>query len=333
MFSQITSDGRRLGLHVVVTGDRPGAITTSLNSMMQQRLTLRLASADDYLLVGVPSDVLSVTSPPGRGIMVDNELQVAVLGGDRNMGAQAAAIAELANTLRDKGFPAPEAVARLSDRIPLDSLPPSSASGDPIVGVADESLTPIGVASHGTFLVAGPPGSGRTTALVTLAQAVHRTDPAARIIHVAPTRSAISGLQVWSESVTGVAEALALSSSLISRAQSGSSAPLMVVMESVTGFANTDAESELARMVKILSEASGFVVGEAEVSTWNQGYQLGPVFKSARRGLLLAPGGVESDTLLNTPIGTIRRRDFPPGRGVLVKNGKGVWLQVAQPVI
>ena len=45
----------------------------------------------------------------------------------------------------------------------------------------------------------------------------------------------------------------------------------------------------------------------------------------------MAPSGVETDTLLSTPIGTVRRTDFPPGRGVLIDKGKGVWMQVAQP--
>jgi S-DNA-T family DNA segregation ATPase FtsK/SpoIIIE len=74
-------------------------------------------------------------------------------------------------------------------------------------------------------------------------------------------------------------------------------------------------------------------VGESEVSTWSQAWLLAQPFKSARRGILLSPSGVESDTLLSTPIGTVRRREFPPGRGVLIEKGKGVWLQLAQPVI
>jgi S-DNA-T family DNA segregation ATPase FtsK/SpoIIIE len=42
---------------------------------------------------------------------------------------------------------------------------------------------------------------------------------------------------------------------------------------------------------------------------------------------------METDSLLNTSIGQVRRRDFPPGRGVLVDKGKGTWLQVAQPTL
>ena len=107
----------------------------------------------------------------------------------------------------------------------------------------------------------------------------------------------------------------------------GPTASLMVLIESVVDFTGTEAESEVAQLVKALADASAFVIGEAEASVWSQALTLAQPFKSARRGLLLAPGGVEADTLLNTPIGTILRNDFPPGRGVLVEKGKGVWIQ------
>ncbi|MCG7592735.1 FtsK/SpoIIIE domain-containing protein [Mycobacterium sp. PSTR-4-N] len=338
MFAQLAADGRRLGVHVVVTGDRPGALSTSLNAMMQQRLTLRLASDDDYMLSAVPNDVLSVNSPPGRGIMVGrgskkgHEVQVAVLGGDDTMSAQAAAIRRLAEKISAAGFPAPDPVERLADRIPLAELPVTGGAGETVIGVADESLRPLGIDPRGVLMVTGPPGSGRTTALLTLVQAVRRTAPDTMIVNLAPASSSVTGLDVWSETAVGTSDVLALAGRLASSVQFGS-AKVMVVIESLADFGNGEAESELVRLVKTVSEGSGFVVGESEVSTWGQAWLLAQPFKSARRGLLLAPSGVEADSLLGTPLGTIRRHDFPPGRGVLIEKGKGVWLQVAQPVI
>jgi S-DNA-T family DNA segregation ATPase FtsK/SpoIIIE len=84
--------------------------------------------------------------------------------------------------------------------------------------------------------------------------------------------------------------------------------------------------------VKTLSEASMFVICESEVSTWSQIWLLAQPFKSARRGLVLAPTGLETNTLLSTDLGRVRNQQFPPGRGVLVEKGKGVWLHVAHPV-
>lgn len=330
MFNQIVSDGRRLGLHVVLTADRPGALSTSLASMMQRRLTLRLASDDDYLLTGEPSDILSVNSPPGRGIITGNEVQIAVFGGDDSVAGQARAIAELANRMREKGFAEPEPVVRLSERIELETLP-ATVGGAPAIGVADETLAPVGVLPQGLLMLTGPPGSGRTTALVTLAQAVRRANPDVRIVHLAPGHSVIANQRVFSESAVGGAAVLDTVGRLSATMSLGVD-NLMLAIESVTEFTNSEAETELGNLLKSLSGSPAFVVGEAEVSTWGQAWTLAQPFKSGRRGLLLAPNGVEADSLLNTPIGIIRRHDFPPGRGVLIEKGRGVWVQIAQPV-
>jgi DNA segregation ATPase FtsK/SpoIIIE, S-DNA-T family len=168
---------------------------------------------------------------------------------------------------------------------------------------------------------------------VTLAQAIRRSNPNARIVHMAPAASTIAGLGVWSDSAVGASAVLDAANKLIAGLSLGPPSNLMVVLESLADFGGTEAEPELARMVKTLADASVFVVGESEVSTWGQAWLLAQPFKSARRGLLLSPSGVEADTLLSTPIGMIRRHDFPPGRGVLIEKGKGVWMQVAQLVI
>jgi S-DNA-T family DNA segregation ATPase FtsK/SpoIIIE len=330
MFNQIVSEGRGLGIHVILAGDRPGALSTSLASMMQYRLTFRLASDDDYMLMGERSDILSVNSPAGRGIMAGNEVQIAVYGGEDSMAAQARMIGELATAMRGRGTAAPEPVERLSDHIELYTLPPT-VQGQPTIGVADQTLAPIGIAARGLLMLTGPPGSGRTTALVTLAQAVRRADPQTRIVHLGPVHSAIAKHEVFSDSAVGSADVIDLVGRLAANVAFGVD-NLMVVIESITEFTNTESESDLAALIKSLAGTAAFVVGESEVSTWGQAWTLAQPFKSARRGLLLAPNGIESDSLLSTPIGVIRRHDFPPGRGVIVDKGKGVWIQVAQPV-
>ncbi|MDR0991083.1 MAG: FHA domain-containing protein, partial [Propionibacteriaceae bacterium] len=88
-FAQIAADGRPLGVHVVMTGDRLNSIPPSISSSVQQRIVLRLATDDDYLMVGVPKDVLDASSPPGRGLLNGNELQFAVWGADSNVAVQA----------------------------------------------------------------------------------------------------------------------------------------------------------------------------------------------------------------------------------------------------
>ncbi|WP_102144549.1 FtsK/SpoIIIE domain-containing protein [Mycobacterium hubeiense] len=332
MLSQLASDGRMLGIHVIITADRPSAIPSSLASTIQRRLVMRLAADEDYVLAGVPADILSATSPQGRAIMDDHEIQVGVFGGDPNVAVQARAIEQLAERMRRSDFVPPDPVERLSEHIDLEALPVSAAAGTAVIGVADESLSPLGVTAAGVFMVTGPPGSGRSTALVTLAQAMRRQHPGARIVHLAPSASTIAGLDVWSTIAVGQNPVMSLADELASGATPNGASKLMVVIEGVANFGGTDAENALAQMIKTLGDTA-FIVGESEVSGWGQAWLLAQPFKASRRGLLLWPSGVEADSLLSTSIGTLRRHDFPPGRGVLIERGKGVWLQVAQPVV
>ncbi|WP_396910875.1 FtsK/SpoIIIE domain-containing protein [Mycolicibacterium sp.] len=330
MLSQIASDGRMLGIHVVISADRPAAIPSSLASTIQRRLVMRLATDDDYVLAGVPGDILSAKSPPGRAIMDGLEVQVGVFGGDPNVAVQARAIEQLAEQIRHSGFVPPDAVQRLSERIELDALPATTSAGTAVIGVADESLAPIGINPAGVFMLTGPPGSGRSTALVTLAQAMRRHHRDARIVHVAQGPSTIAGLDVWTDTAVGQEAVVNLVNELTNRPAPGRT--LMVAIEGVANFGGTEAENELSRLIKSLGD-SAFIVGESEVSGWGQAWLLAQPFKASRRGLLLWPSGVETDSLLSTSIPTVRRNDFPPGRGVLIERGKGVWLQIAQPVI
>lgn len=104
----------------------------------------------------------------------------------------------------------------------------------------------------------------------------------------------------------------------------------MVVIEGIADFGGTAAENELARLIKTIGDAA-LVVGESEVSGWGQAWLLAQPFKTARRGMLLWPSGVEADSLFNTSIGVIRRSDFPPGRGVLIERGKGCGCRWRNP--
>jgi S-DNA-T family DNA segregation ATPase FtsK/SpoIIIE len=108
LFQQIVSGGTQFGVHVVLTADRPASVPLALASSIPTRMALRLADPSDYSYLGMPSDVITHTSPPGRGMLLGTELQVAVLGMPGSAGRpirvdsrhQAEAAAEFAITLR-----------------------------------------------------------------------------------------------------------------------------------------------------------------------------------------------------------------------------------------
>ncbi|MEL6893367.1 MAG: FtsK/SpoIIIE domain-containing protein, partial [Actinomycetota bacterium] len=152
MLTSIMADGRAVGVHLVVSADRPGALPSAVTSMISRRLVLRLSTESDYLLLGEPSNVLSKESPPGRGIEHGREFQVAVLGGTTDLAEQTRLARVLA---RHEGFgagsPPAAPIRRLPTSVALAELPVEVA-GRPTLGLDDATLTPVGFEPRGAFV-------------------------------------------------------------------------------------------------------------------------------------------------------------------------------------
>lgn len=327
VFSQIATDGRQVGVHVVVTGDRAGAIPMSLSSSIQRRLVLRLANADDYAMLSVPNDVLDASSPPGRGILDGLEVQVGVLGGDGNVAVQARELESLAAAMRKAGIVDAPPVQRLTDRASLADLPSSTAERA-VIGIADDDLQPVTIDPRGAFVISGPPGSGRTTALDAIATAV-AAGGGRRMVLLSARRSPLTRRGHWN-TAADTPEALEKAvRQLLAEVDKGSIPPTAMFIENLADFSGNPVEYDLERVIKAHIKAESFVVAEAETSTWSQAYTLGQPLRAGRRGLLVQPDDSDGDTLLNTSLGRIRRGTLPPGRGFLVERGRARKLQVA----
>jgi S-DNA-T family DNA segregation ATPase FtsK/SpoIIIE len=330
VFSQIATDGRQVGVHVIVTGDRAGSIPTSLSSSIQRRLVLRLANPDDYAMLGVDADVLTPMSPPGRGLLDGLETQVAVLGGDPNVAVQARELEALAEAASKAGLAAAKPIERLSDSIPLESLPQRSAL-KVTIGIADDDLKPVAIDPSGAFVIAGPPGSGRSTALAAIAAGLRSAKgDAVRLFLLSPRRSPLTTWKGWTKAADSPDAVEALLGELGKAVDAGTTpGAVALFVENLADFSGHSGEFELERIVKALLKQEQFVVAETETSTWSQVYSLGQPLRAARRGLLLQPDDGDGDLLLNTPIGRVRRGTFPPGRGFLIGQGRARKVQVA----
>ncbi|MDJ0352085.1 FtsK/SpoIIIE domain-containing protein [Pseudarthrobacter sp. PH31-O2] len=328
IFLQLATDGRPLGIHLVISGDRPNSVPASLLASIQRRLVLRLSSEDDYLSMDVPKDVLGQASPPGRGLLGNLEVQLAVLGGNSNLAVQAREVNKLSQAMLRQGVePAPQ-IERLPDHIDLDILPAGSPDL-PVIGVDDETLQPAEILAKGPLLLAGPPGAGRTVALVTLAYALRRSNPGVELFYIGSRRSAAASLKLWDRSVVGADDVEEALDELVDYS-TGTPGKLAIFIEGLTDFTDTGAESGIERLVTASIKAEQWVVGESETSTWSSAWSLAQPFKSGRRGLLLNPGDIDGDSLLSTSLGRIST-DFVPGRGYIVGRGKVRKLQLALP--
>ena len=180
---RLFSEGASAGLRVVVTGDR--AAVGRLGSHISDRLVLRMANADDLLMAGVPKGAMPVSPPPGRGVCVPSgtETQVAFIGADPSGSAHNAALEML---IRDASSRHPHAGPALMRVDPFqDGLathwpepcrrgrcrPPPCMRWPPWAAMILMRSAWTWPGSLG-FAIAGPPLSGRSGALLVLAESL-----------------------------------------------------------------------------------------------------------------------------------------------------------------
>ncbi len=125
-----------------------------------------------------------------------------MLGGDSNLALQAREVHKLSEAMLRQGVEKAPQIERLPEQVDLDILPAGSPDL-PVIGVDDETLQPAEIMAKGPLLVAGPPGAGRTVALVTMAYALRRSNPGAELIYIGSRRSAVASLKVWNRSLVG----------------------------------------------------------------------------------------------------------------------------------
>ena len=333
MFTSIAADGRPVGVHVVLSSDQRSGMTTALASAVQRRVVLRLASTDDYNMLGVQHDVLTAASPPGRGILDRAEVQIAVLGGDADVTVQAAAVIAFGAAMTRSGAAAAPPILRLPESVPIASLP-TQVTGLPVLGLAGSNLEPFGYSPRGSFIVSGPSGSGRTTALRAIGESMRRFRPGVKLVLFGPRRTPLSADRLWDATAVGAQDvataAAALVAELPGRVATGESVAIFV--ESVPDFTGGPADSALTELLKFCNaEAVPFVV-EGETASMAGGIGLIGQVKAGRAGLALQPETADGVGVYRTnfPPRT-NRSEFPPGRGLLVALGKTHVVQVALP--
>ncbi|MDL9978206.1 FtsK/SpoIIIE domain-containing protein [Microbacterium sp. ASV49] len=320
VFRDVLSDGRQLGIHVAMTADRAGAVPTSVASSIQKRVVLRLAD-DGYSLLDVPGDILSPSSPAGRAVVDGYETQLAVLGGTRSVSEQAAHTAKFADAMRRAGVSEVPRIGAMPVEYAQSELP-SSAGGRPVLGIGESDLGALGFEPSGTMLLAGPPASGRTTAIAAVAEALGRFDPAARLYFIGGARSPLVRARAWAATATSPEEAASLARNLEAAiTDPDTEGRIGVFVEAIGDYLQSSADMPLVELIKAVRRSDHFMLAEAETSAWGSSWPLLAEVKNGRRGLLLQPEALEGDLLLKTPLPRMQRAEFPPGRGVYIAKG------------
>ncbi|HEU4912346.1 MAG TPA: FtsK/SpoIIIE domain-containing protein, partial [Actinomycetes bacterium] len=179
---RLVREGGAVGIRVVLTGDR-SVLTSRIGGCFRDRLVLRLAEPADYGLAGISARRVPASMPPGRALVGPDatEAQLALLDGEPSGAGQVAAVRRTVDELRrahvgsaNGGRRMPLRVRPLPARVTVGDLPPAGARGGPgwaLVGVGGDEAGPVGVdlvRDGPAFVIAGPPRSGRSTALATM---------------------------------------------------------------------------------------------------------------------------------------------------------------------
>jgi S-DNA-T family DNA segregation ATPase FtsK/SpoIIIE len=325
--SAIAADGRQVGIHVVLTSDRVASLPSSLASYFGRRLVLRVSDEAELGLSGVPRDLFGPDSPPGRGWSDGCEAQVGVLGGSPSVAEQSIAMDRLAEAItRNTSWPLPEPVVRLPDLVRLGDLP-DVEPGSVTIGLEDVSLGVASVPFAGTFVVAGPPGSGRTSTVEALIESARRSVPGLRTMLVTPARGRLADSTEWDlvavaddDGERPLADAAASVRS--------DNLPWLLVVESPPELLGTPFDLDLQDLTKLV-RSRGWVVSEGETQPMAGSWPLLQALRSSRRGIVLQPDQTDGDLLFRTQFPRLRRADFPTGRGLLVREGRTWKVQVA----
>ena len=112
------------------------------------------------------------------------------------MAIQSREVTKLAEAMRRAGVPEAPKIRRLPERVELSSLRPV-VDGAPVLGLADETLAEITYEPRGAFMVTGPMGSGRTTAMLTIASGLAAMASPMRLVRFSARRTPLTGLPVW----------------------------------------------------------------------------------------------------------------------------------------
>lgn len=329
-FQEVLAEGRTAGVHVVMSADRVGALHTSIQAMVSRTLVLRLSDDNQYSMIGLRKTGLNAQSPAGRGVDVASrkEMQFAVYGGLARIDEQARAIEQLAAKIPDRAEWRADAIPRMPAVVfPRDM--PSSVEGLPVLGVDGATLLPRGFDVERPIMIAGQAGTGRTNALAWMATAISTALPTRRIVHLTQRRTSIAALPAWTASYGGPSAAEEFMAAWASELDKPAEPETQIILciENVQDFGAAMSDGPLIQAIKQGKRNGHLLIGEADTQGWVSG-QLVSEIKSARRGLLLAPEGADSQMLFAAPSPRMNRADMPTGRGVWIESGRVAIVQI-----
>ncbi len=334
LFLRLLAEGRAVGVHFAVTVDRANAVSATVASAFLRRVVLRQATENAYLDLGVPRDMLSPTSPPGRGVWSPEnlEIQLACAGGKASAADQVGTMELLAAAAASHHPERPPAVGKLPSLVALRDV----ARRGPIVGISDLTLEALPAPTDGLAMVVGTGRSGRSNAVAVWAQTLREAHPDIDLVLLAARKSAITGLPIWSRAAVGYTEV----SALLDAGPGVASAPApgalvgapprrrAVFVEGLPDLSGEGLGMQLAALARRCLDDGDLFVAEGGADTWSKDYDVKPMLLGAGQALLLQVSPDAAFSFVDFAIPRLKAADRVPGRGFWVQRGAAVKVQV-----
>jgi S-DNA-T family DNA segregation ATPase FtsK/SpoIIIE len=321
-----------------MTGDRT-VLTSRAGSAFRDRLVLRLADPADYALAGISPRQVPGEMPAGRALVwpAVQEAQLAVLDAaatsataGRALGAVAAAARARQAEVTSRDGLLPLRVEPLPVRVDVDDVEAaakaaSTGPGWALVGVGGDELLPCGVdldIDGPACVIAGPAGSGRSTALATMGRWLLGQGRRAAVIAHRRSPLRTLGDHPGVLAVLGSDDPGALEEYLAAHPD------LVVLADDAETLHDTAVERPLLAMLRADADGGAVLLlagSAAEMSACFRGLTVEA--RRARTGLLLGAMAPADGDLLGVRLP--RTDAAPPGRGVLVVRGRVTPVQVA----
>jgi DNA segregation ATPase FtsK/SpoIIIE, S-DNA-T family len=323
-------EGASVGMHLVLAGDR-SLVSGRMASFTDTKLVLRLSDRTDYSLAGLNPRTIPDVLPAGRGFHCETgiETQVGLLADDASAAGQAAALATIAHhaATRDVGVPAqrrPFRVdvlpARVSFAQALDlCAAPQLGPLWALVGVGGDELQahgPVLRSGARSFVVGGPPRSGRSTLLLTMARSLLAGGTS--VVLAVPRSSPLCDLR----GAPGVGAYLAgcdLQARELSAALDSADGPCVVLIDDAELLRDCGAADVLRAVMRSGDDRpQGLVIGGSadDLCTGFSGWQVEA--KRSRQGALLSPQGPTDGDLIGVRLPrSVVGGPVVPGRALL----------------
>ncbi|MFJ6798514.1 FtsK/SpoIIIE domain-containing protein [Streptomyces sp. NPDC091268] len=335
MVQRIFREGSAVGLKVVMTADRSG-LSGMVASAFADRLILRFADPNDYSMAGIQPREVPKNMGPGRALRITDtgidETQIALLDPDPSGQAQVRMLREIAEEAQARYGRIP--VGRRPMRV--DALPPRITAAqalalDPdftapsalwaLLAVGGDELAPLGIdleESGPGFVIAGPPKSGRSTALVCAAESLLAAGTP--VILITPRRSPVRDLE-GRPGILGVLNAESREDDLADLVEKAEGRPYAVIADDAELLYDTRLDEALEALLRKGADGGiGLLAAGTTDSLGSQYRGFVTAARKSRNGLLLSPQSSQDGELFGIRLPS-NAGAGPTGSGLLVTGG------------